>query len=516
MEESLAIKYLVEKSPELNKKRRGLPGTGKRNDGEDFYQEVKIIDEAFKYSNSLYALEDKIDKNLTLYNAGAGSPLRTKPFPLITKTIVECANDDEWSQYQIAAGSIECRNTISEYLNQEGFYTKEGKSNIGIDNIIFTDSTTEAFYLLLKVIMRPYDVVLFTGPTYGLFAYMPERLGGISKILPLREKDDWLVNPELLEKRIGEINLQMRELSIEKELSYIPQIVAFLNINPSNPTGKVMGIKQKALLEKIGKICKNNGIFVIDDIIYKELCYDTANEALPMAMLPDMEGNIITLMGVSKSYGMAAARAGMIIADEKIIRGIRNQIFQQMDSTPLYAGKIMQAAFCNTEERNQVYENYFTNLRKEYIHKWTLMHALIEGIEAVEESEKEGIKKLVAECCGEEAEQVLRPIPQIRIAGNIIPESGFFVMLDLSGAKGMKYREVDIRTERDVLYFYYMYAYVKLLMGKSIGWPTEEYVARVSFAMGDKDIINMIRQMKNAARKLEKTGYKSDERMCIM
>lgn len=503
MKESRAIKFFIEKSPELEKKRRGLPGTGKRIDGEDFYQDVKAIDEAFVYSNSLYELEDRIDKKLTLHNAGAGSPLRTEPFPLISKVLVE-GLDSEWSQYQLAAGSIECRTIIAAFLNQQGFFTKEGKNKLSIDNLVFTDSTTEAFYMLLKVITRPYDVVLFTGPTYGLFTYIPERIGAISRIVPLSAAEDWLINPDLLEEKIDSINCDMIAFSKEKNLPYVPRVVAFLNINPSNPTGKVMGIKQIALLKRIGKICKEKGVFVIDDIIYKELCYDISNEALPMATLPDMEGNIITLMGLSKAYGMAAARAGMIVADEKIIRGVRNQIFQHMDSTPLYVGKAMAAAFCNTEERERIYQNYFTNLRKAYIHKWNLIHALIEGLDALEDTEQKWIKNIIDMCCGDDAQAVLQPIPQIKIAGNIIPEAGFFVLLDLSGAKGMKYQGVTIQTEQDVLYFYYIYAYVKLLMGKSIGWPTEEFVARVSFAMEDEEIINMMRQMKSAARKLER------------
>lgn len=503
MKSCLAIMDMIERFPALDKKRRGLPETGVRNDGLDFFSDVKIIDDAFKYSNSLYALEDKIDKRLTLYNAGAGSPMRTKPFPLAVRAIVECIEDDEWSQYQIAAGDINCRKTIAEFLNKNNFYSGRGIGTINEDNIIFTDSTTEAFYLLLQVIVRPYDVILFTGPTYGLFTYIPERLGAISRIMPLAEADSWFVNPRTLEEYISSINNEMINFAKKNNLSYTPRVVAFLNINPHNPTGKVMGINQKSLLEQIALICKQKGAFVIDDIIYKELCYDQNNIALPMGTLPNMDGNIITLMGVSKSYGLAAARAGMIVADERIIRGIRNKIFQQMDSTPLYLGKILQAVFCNSKERDAVYCSYFNKVRNDYIRKWKLMHALVIGIDYFNVDDKGWILDVVKEVCGDKARYVLQPIPQIRIAGNIIPESGFFVLLDFSASKGMHYKDVYIQTERDILYYYYVYAYVKLLMGKSIGWPGKEFVARVSFAFEDRDIVLMMKQMKDAANQLE-------------
>lgn len=84
---NLAIEGLLKKNPELKKKRRGLPGTGSRPDQLPFFSDLKKIDDAFVYSNSLYALEDTIDKSLKLFNAGAGSPLRTQPFPLASENL---------------------------------------------------------------------------------------------------------------------------------------------------------------------------------------------------------------------------------------------------------------------------------------------------------------------------------------------------------------------------------------------------------------------------------------------
>ena len=42
-----------------------------------------------------------------------------------------------------------------------------------------------------------------TGPNYGLFTFVPERISGATvEILPLSEEDNWYVNPKKLSKRI--------------------------------------------------------------------------------------------------------------------------------------------------------------------------------------------------------------------------------------------------------------------------------------------------------------------------
>ena len=136
-------------------------------------------------------------------------------------------------------------------------------------------------------------------------------------------------------------------------LGYNPKVVAFLNENPHNPLGKVMGEKNKEILEKIGDVCLSKGVFVIDDLIYRDLTYDRENMAKPMASYEKHFDNTITITGLSKSYGLASIRAGMVVANEIIIRAIRNRIFQTMDSSPVLQGKALAGAF-NTSNRSKI------------------------------------------------------------------------------------------------------------------------------------------------------------------
>lgn len=49
--------------------------------------------------------------------------------------------------------------------------------------------------MILSTIMKDEDVVIVTGPNYGLFAVDPERMNGRVEVLDLEEEDNFYVNP---------------------------------------------------------------------------------------------------------------------------------------------------------------------------------------------------------------------------------------------------------------------------------------------------------------------------------
>ena len=233
-------------------------------------------------------------------------------------------------------------------------------------NLTFTVATSHAFQMILDVITKPNDVVIVPGPNYGLFAIRPERISADIIVLPLKEEDNYLPNPEDLENLIIKTN---KKLQIKyKGQSYIPKVVGYLNANPNNPTGKVMGKSEYERLKKIGNICLNNGVFVIDDLVYRDISYNESEKALPISTIPGMFRN---------TYGMASLRSGFVVADEIIIREIVNKIFQTMDAVPAIIGEALKGAFNSTEYRNKEYIKYFNGLRQEYLNRYNLFKSLI-------------------------------------------------------------------------------------------------------------------------------------------
>ena len=498
-----SLKRLFENNSLLKNKVRGLPNLGTRNDGKNFSFEVKKIADAFSiYGNELYQLENERIKGLETRSLGGGSPMETETFPLCTAKLIDTILHSNMSEYPLAAGDEVSRQEIVKYLEREGFESPKG---INADNVIFTVSTTQAFNMIMKVIARPYDVVLMTGPNYGLFTFTPERVAGaVVEILPLSEEDNWYVNPVKLEKRIDELNENLKKM--EPELKYVPRVVAFLNENPHNPLGKVMNKKNLDILDKIGDVCLRKGVFVIDDIIYRDLTFDRDNLSLPMACNKKYFNNTITMTGLSKSYGLASLRAGMIVAHESIIRGVRNYIFQTMDSSPVMQGKALAGAFNASDLRYQVYREYFNPIVGEYMYRLELLKAMVEGIESVNDLNirkniEEDIRKLASNEFN--INHLLEGIPDVHFVNNSMPESGFFALLDYTNLKNKEADGRVIKNEIELLKYMYEQEKIKIILGQSISFPnSEQLIGRVTTALPREDIIDHMSAMNRCLRRL--------------
>ena len=507
---SSAIDRLLQQNPNLGERRFGLPEVGGRYDGDSFNPTVQEIADAIEY----YGFEVRDDDITTVpdIDLGSGNPTKYPPFPMAIDEMKKSL-DSYMYKYPYTEGSDEIRKVLLDYIEKEGFinttpynYSDIDDKGLCVHNITFLPSTSIAFNMVVSLISKPGDVVLVTGPNYGLFTIRAERAGAEVEVLPLSMEDCWLVNPEKLANKIDEINESLQKV-YNRRKGYIPRVVAFVNANPNNPTGKVMGEKNADLLKEIGEVCLKRGVFIIDDLVYRDLTFDPQNIAKPIATIPGMFRNTISLFGLSKSYGMASLRAGFVVADEVIIRELINRIFQGMDSAPDIVGRALAGAFNVRPERDSIYQDYFSKLRTIYQEKYQLLKALVEGIDSINNSSlKNRIRSKIENQITDSKllKQVLKGLPYTKFPDNLEPESGFFAILDFTKVRGMKYNNTIINTERDLLAFFYRTYRTRFLVGQSISWPyPNELVGRVTFAIEDNLIISALSQMNQSLHLLE-------------
>lgn len=503
--ETKSLKRLYEFNPKIKHKIRGLPDLGKKSNGNDFSWEVQKIYNMFSlYGNDLYKINNPKLSSIDSRSLGGGSPMKTKIFGPCKDKMIEFLKFDDMHEYPLAAGDETSRKEVLEYLKHEGIKRFD---DLSIDNIIFTVSSTQAFNFITKIISRPNDVILMTGPNYGLFTFVPERTNSLNvEILPLSEDDDWYVNPNKLEKRIDEINKKL-EYTFGNSLGYIPKVVAFLNENPHNPLGKVMNHKNIDLLKSIGEVCMKKGVFVIDDIIYRDLTYDRNDLAVPMSTFPELFDNTIMITGLSKSYGQASLRSGMIVANESIIRAVRNLIFQTMDSSPIIQAKALSGAFNASKERYLEYDKYFNPIIDEYIYRLNVLKVLVNGIEIIKD---EALKKRIINDIKENLDkefdfkEIIKGIPNVDFVPKTLPDSGFFELLDFTKLKNKQAEGRVIKNETELLKYLYGQEKIKLILGQSMAWPNEdELVGRVTSALDLYKLINYMAAMNRCIRKLK-------------
>ena len=85
-----SLKRILEKSPNLEHRVRGLPNLGENLVYGKFSKEVSKIYNAFGlYGNELYSLENEKIQKISSRSLGGGSPMRTSAFPLCKNYVID-------------------------------------------------------------------------------------------------------------------------------------------------------------------------------------------------------------------------------------------------------------------------------------------------------------------------------------------------------------------------------------------------------------------------------------------
>lgn len=469
----------------------------------EIQEAAKVYDEYSLSTNLLIRgfKEPTVDK----VRLGVGSPARFKPFDRCLAGIKNALKDRILSDYQLAAGYSEDKKPVMRYLKVS--HDLETNEN----NIIFTHSSTQAFTLVMEAILDYGDVVIMTAPNYGLFSFIPERVGGKVRLLPLTSTDNWKINPQDLKKLISNTNDELkqdydvnREKYVLRRSDIAPKVSAFLNLNPHNPTGVVYSKKDESLLLEISNICKAAGVFIIDDLAYSGLEFDRSSTALPMNSLKDHFENTISLYSLSKSYGLAGLRSGMIIANEVIISLIRDKIFQNLDSLSLLQSAAMSSTFLIEDDATTEKEKYFTDIAKKYYERYVFAKSIIIGADKIKRKERILLKKIIRNNnLILDIDKSMSGIKEVSII--LDPESGFFVLLDFSKLIGKSYKGFKITDDTTLLQFLYTSGNIKLLTGKAFCWPNQDQlVARVTIAFDDyEELLKSFLRLKSSIELLK-------------
>ena len=162
--------------------------------------------------------------------------------------------------------------------------------SLPFDMTAITNGSDEAIDLLIRIFCRPgIDSVMIERPTYGAYRVFAD-LNGV-EVIDARLKEDYTLDIP-----------RMEEVMAQRK----PKIVFICS--PNNPTGRVYP------LDKILRIADvNKGITVVDEA-YADFAEDFESAAGAIKDNP----RIVVLRTLSKAFGAAGARLGVIIADPAI------------------------------------------------------------------------------------------------------------------------------------------------------------------------------------------------------
>lgn len=234
-----------------------------------------------------------IEQHPEIISLGAGEPDFPAP-PNVIKS-AEKFLERGYTHYSPLQGRHELREELVKKLK------KDNKIDVSPEQIVVTCGSKEAILLSILALVNPREEVIIPDPGYIAYRPIVELIDGVAKSLPLMERDGFEVHPDIL-----------KEMITKKTKLIIVN-------TPSNPTGTVLSRKT---LEEIADIAVEKNLMIMSDEAYEKLIYDNSKH-VSIASLNGMEDRVITTQTFSKTYAMCGFRVGYAVANEKLIREMK-------------------------------------------------------------------------------------------------------------------------------------------------------------------------------------------------
>ena len=161
---------------------------------------------------------------------------------------------------------------------------------VQIEDVYMGNGVSELIVMAMQGLLDTGDEVLIPAPDYPLWTAAVHLSGGRAVHYRCDEQAEWM--PDLDDMR-AKISARTKAIVI---------------INPNNPTGAVY---DRAVLEGIVEIARQNDLIIYSDEIYDKILYDGAVHTPAAALADDVL--FVTFNGLSKTYRVAGFRTGWMI-----------------------------------------------------------------------------------------------------------------------------------------------------------------------------------------------------------
>ena len=243
---------------------------------------------------------------------GPGEPDFPAPQPIVQLT-KKYAN--QCNHYSPPGGLKELREALARKLK------KENRIDTDPENIVVTTGSQEALLIATACALDVSEQVILPDPSYMGFLPAFRLFNAGIRLIPLREKDGFAIDPDEVEKAVD------------------PKKTKVLMINtPANPTGTVLSRK---VLEQLADIAIEHDLLVFSDEAYEKIIYDDAKH-VSIGSLNGMNEHAVTFQTFSKTYAMCGYRVGYVAAPPELAEAIK----YTHNTTTICAPTISQKVAC--------------------------------------------------------------------------------------------------------------------------------------------------------------------------
>src|ERR1700722_6682982 len=262
---------------------------------------------------------------------GMGNPDEATP-PHIVAKLIEAASKNANHRYSVSRGVYKLRLAICDWYKRR--YGVEFDPD---SEAIVTIGSKEGIAHLALAMLDQGDVVLAPTPTYPIHQYGCIIAGAQVQGVPIRNGDEFF--DEML-----------------NVVSHCWPRPKLLIINfPHNPTTAIVNL---AFMQRIVDFARDNGILVVHDFAYADLCFD-GYRAPSIMEVPGAEEVAVEIFSLSKSYNMAGWRVGFCLGNRRMIAALA-RIKSYLDYgvfQPIQIASIIALRECE-EETKKICANY--------------------------------------------------------------------------------------------------------------------------------------------------------------
>jgi len=216
-----------------------------------------------------------------IIDLAVGEPQFDTPAPVIDAT--KNALDTQKTRYSPVSGLPELRAQLAIQFN-----------GYDAENILLTNGSKQALYMIFQVICDPADEVIIPVPYWVSFVEQIKLAGG---------------KPVF----VGTHNHQLDDDAIARAIT--SRTKAIVINSPNNPSGAVYPM---ADLQKIARLAVDHNLFIVADEAYDAFVYDGYKHA-SMFDIEEVRNRVIVTRSFSKGYSMTGFRIGYVAASTGVI-----------------------------------------------------------------------------------------------------------------------------------------------------------------------------------------------------
>jgi aspartate/methionine/tyrosine aminotransferase len=184
------------------------------------------------------------------------------------------------------------------------------------EQVVVTPGAKPIMFYTLLALAQEGDEVLYPDPGFPIYEPMIRFAGATPVPYPLREENDFCMDPGLVASRLS------------------PQTRLIILSSPNNPTG---GVEPQESLARLAEVLSRSDAWILSDEIYGHLIFEGSHCSI--ASLNGMAERTVILDGFSKTYSMTGWRLGWGILPLELAPHITRLVINSVSCTAGFSQK---------------------------------------------------------------------------------------------------------------------------------------------------------------------------------